>query len=81
MLIWTTTPWTIPANLAIAVHPDFDYALFDMNGELHIAATGPAAGHRRAESAARYEKLAEFKGAELRRPARPATPSSTGRRC
>src|SRR5437870_1816301 len=26
LLIWTTTPWTLPANLAIAVHPDFQYA-------------------------------------------------------
>ncbi len=26
LLIWTTTPWTLPANLAVAVHPDFDYA-------------------------------------------------------
>jgi isoleucyl-tRNA synthetase len=26
-IIWTTTPWTIPANLALAVHPDFDYSL------------------------------------------------------
>src|SRR6266566_2784102 len=26
LLIWTTTPWTLPANLAIAVHPDFRYA-------------------------------------------------------
>jgi isoleucyl-tRNA synthetase len=26
LLIWTTTPWTLPANLAIAVHPEFDYA-------------------------------------------------------
>ena len=25
LVIWTTTPWTLPANLAIAVHPDFDY--------------------------------------------------------
>ena len=39
VLIWTTTPWTIPANLAIAVHADFDYALFEMKGELYIAAT------------------------------------------
>ncbi|MCG3179852.1 MAG: Isoleucine--tRNA ligase [Phycisphaerae bacterium] len=28
LVIWTTTPWTLPANLAIAVHPEFDYALF-----------------------------------------------------
>jgi len=26
MMIWTTTPWTLPANLAVAVHPDFEYA-------------------------------------------------------
>ncbi len=32
-LIWTTTPWTLPANLAIALHPDFDYALVAVNGE------------------------------------------------
>jgi isoleucyl-tRNA synthetase len=33
-VIWTTTPWTLPANLAIAVHPDLDYTLFaaDMEG-------------------------------------------------
>ena len=28
-VIWTTTPWTIPANLAICLHPDFEYGLFD----------------------------------------------------
>ena len=38
VLIWTTTPWTIPANLAIAVHQDFDYSLFEVKGELFIAA-------------------------------------------
>jgi isoleucyl-tRNA synthetase len=26
VVIWTTTPWTLPANLAIALHPDFVYA-------------------------------------------------------
>ncbi|HVZ22332.1 MAG TPA: class I tRNA ligase family protein, partial [Vicinamibacterales bacterium] len=29
VLIWTTTPWTIPSNLAIAFHPEFDYAAYD----------------------------------------------------
>jgi len=38
VLIWTTTPWTIPANLAVAVKEDYDYSLFEMNGELYIAA-------------------------------------------
>lgn len=29
MVIWTTTPWTLPANVAIALHPDFDYVLIE----------------------------------------------------
>jgi len=31
-LVWTTTPWTLPANLALAVNPNFDYYLYDING-------------------------------------------------
>jgi len=38
VLIWTTTPWTLPANLAIAFHPDFEYAAFETQGEVYIAA-------------------------------------------
>jgi isoleucyl-tRNA synthetase len=33
VVIWTTTPWTIPANLAIALHPDFEYAAVDIGGD------------------------------------------------
>ncbi|HOE16917.1 MAG TPA: isoleucine--tRNA ligase [Syntrophorhabdaceae bacterium] len=36
MLIWTTTPWTLPANLAIAIHPDFTYAAVDTGKEIYI---------------------------------------------
>jgi isoleucyl-tRNA synthetase len=32
-LVWTTTPWTLPGNLALAVHPEFDYYLYEINGE------------------------------------------------
>ncbi|MCK4430657.1 MAG: class I tRNA ligase family protein, partial [Candidatus Aminicenantes bacterium] len=38
VLIWTTTPWTLPANLAIAFHPDYEYAAFQANGEVYLAA-------------------------------------------
>ena len=31
-VIWTTTPWTLPANLAIAVHPDVEYVLAELHG-------------------------------------------------
>ena len=35
LAIWTTTPWTLPANLAVSLHPDFDYVLvaFNQNGQ------------------------------------------------
>lgn len=37
-VIWTTTPWTLPANLAVAVHPEIEYALIETNkGNLIIA--------------------------------------------
>ncbi|MCP4153780.1 MAG: isoleucine--tRNA ligase [bacterium] len=64
VLIWTTTPWTIPANLAIAVQPDFDYALFELNGEYNIAAARliPVI----AEIAnSEYKIIKEFKGSDL----------------
>ncbi|MGZ8843302.1 MAG: isoleucine--tRNA ligase, partial [Pyrinomonadaceae bacterium] len=37
-LIWTTTPWTLPANLGIAVHPDFDYVAIESGDEVYIVA-------------------------------------------
>lgn len=38
IVIWTTTPWTIPANQALNVHPDFDYALIETENGLLILA-------------------------------------------
>jgi isoleucyl-tRNA synthetase len=39
IIIWTTTPWTLPANKAVAVHPDFEYAAVDAGGnEVYIIA-------------------------------------------
>ncbi len=38
VLIWTTTPWTLPANLAIAFHPTFEYAAVETGGEIWILA-------------------------------------------
>src|SRR5213082_2921687 len=37
-VIWTTTPWTLPANLAIAFHPDFDYSVVEHDGANYIIA-------------------------------------------
>src|SRR5262249_46525158 len=39
VVIWTTTPWTLPANLAIAFHPEADYVAYELpNGETYIIA-------------------------------------------
>ena len=38
ILIWTTTPWTLPANLAIAFHPEHEYVAFESRGEVFIVA-------------------------------------------
>ena len=37
-IIWTTTPWTLPANLAIAVKPEFEYAVVEHDGENYLLA-------------------------------------------
>ncbi len=38
VLIWTTTPWTIPSNLAIAFHPEFDYGAYEVEDRVVIVA-------------------------------------------
>ena len=43
LLIWTTTPWTLPANLAVAVAPNLDYALYDIAGHRVLLGTVLAA--------------------------------------
>ena len=40
-VIWTTTPWTIPSNMAISMHPRFDYTFFEgVNGDVYVVAQG-----------------------------------------
>jgi isoleucyl-tRNA synthetase len=65
MVIWTTTPWTIPANLAIALHPEFDYVAVDTGQEVLILAKGLADTCMAAFGIKSYEIIAEFKGPEL----------------
>lgn len=38
VIIWTTTPWTLPANLAIAFHPDYEYSVAEVGNEVFILA-------------------------------------------
>ncbi|MGY3713991.1 isoleucine--tRNA ligase [Sutcliffiella cohnii] len=39
IIIWTTTPWTIPANLGISVHPELDYSVVKVNDEKFLIAS------------------------------------------
>src|SRR6185436_13078810 len=64
-LIWTTTPWTIPSNLAIAFHPEFDYAAYDVDGHAIIVAEGLAARVSAAVQRPFGEPIAKMQGAEL----------------
>ena len=65
VLIWTTTPWTIPSNLAIAFHPDFDYAAYDVDGRAVIVAEALAANVAAAVGKTFGPPLARLKGVEL----------------
>ncbi|WP_284638770.1 isoleucine--tRNA ligase [Paenibacillus silviterrae] len=40
IVIWTTTPWTLPANLGISLHPDFEYAVVETGGKKYVLAQG-----------------------------------------
>jgi isoleucyl-tRNA synthetase len=40
VVIWTTTPWTLPANLAVALHPELDYVALDTGSDVLIVAKG-----------------------------------------
>jgi len=65
-LIWTTTAWTIPANLAIAVHANFDYVLADAGSEQYLLAEGLLEEVAKiAGSEKPWKVLKRFKGKDL----------------
>jgi isoleucyl-tRNA synthetase len=64
-LIWTTTPWTIPANLAICYHPKFMYAAVEVEGEVYIVAVELLAATAEACGWSSHNVLAAFEGSRL----------------
>ena len=64
-LIWTTTPWTLPANLAIALHPEFEYSLVKVENALYIVASELLAAITKAANWVDPETLRVFKGGLL----------------
>ena len=65
VVIWTTTPWTIPANLAIALHPDFTYVAVEVGGEIYILAEGLLETVMKKFGIQKYETLEKFPGGKL----------------
>ncbi len=74
LLVWTTTPWTVPANVAVAVHPDWTYAIWkdhEQNKSYAILERGDWEGEvtvsERVFSFVKgnWEKIKEVKGEEL----------------
>ncbi|HMJ85273.1 MAG TPA: isoleucine--tRNA ligase, partial [Vicinamibacterales bacterium] len=62
VLIWTTTPWTIPSNLAVAFHPEFDYAAYEVDGRYLIVAEALASKVAAAGGKTFGPPAAQFKG-------------------
>ena len=63
--IWTTTPWTLPANLAVALHPDLPYVAVEIGDDTHIVAEGLLATVAEKLGWAEPAVVARFSGREL----------------
>ncbi len=69
-IIWTTTPWTLPASLAVAFHPDFDYVALAVDGgqgPVYIVAAELAASVIAVCQLGETREIARFKGTKLER--------------
>ena len=73
VLAWTTTPWTLPANLALAVGPDIDYAVVEHDGQRYVLAADRLAAYAAELGRRRAPVVATRVGRRARRrPLRPA---------
>ena len=65
LVIWTTTPWTMPANRAISLHPEFDYQLVQIDGRALILAKDLVESVLKRAGVSEWTVLGEAKGAAL----------------
>ena len=63
ILVWTTTPWTLPSNLMLAVGKDIDYVVMEENGEKYILAEARLGAYKKQLEHA--QKVGSMKGSEL----------------
>jgi len=66
-IIWTTTPWTLPASMAVAFHPDEEYVALESGGEVYIVASKLAADVAAKCNLADPHALAHFPGRKMER--------------
>lgn len=64
-VIWTTTTWTLPANVAICVGPNYEYSLLKANGEYYVMATDLAPVAMADAGITDYETVGIIRGDEL----------------
>ena len=64
-VIWTTTTWTLPGNLAICLGPDYEYTVVRANGENYIMAKELIAPTLAAAGITEYDTIGSFTGSEL----------------
>ena len=63
VLVWTTTPWTLPSNLALAVGPDIDYAVYEENGVRYVLGDATVAKYEKELAGA--TRVDTVRGSEL----------------
>jgi len=66
-VIWTTTPWTIPANLGIALHPEYPYVAIEAGDEVYVVAEGLAERFASEAGLPKVTRLATFGAGQLER--------------
>ena len=64
-IIWTTTPWTLPASMAVAFHPDYEYVALEDAGEVYIVAEGLLEATREHTGLKDARAIARFPGRRL----------------
>src|SRR5437762_1191848 len=64
-IIWTTTPWTLPASMAVAFHPELEYIALEQNGEVYIIASALEAATRENANLQNAKAVARFPGKVL----------------
>src|ERR1700682_3437546 len=66
-IIWTTTPWTLPASMAVAFHPDEEYVALESEGEVYVVASKLAKDVAEKCRLSNPRELAHFPGRKLER--------------